>query len=74
MARIKGIIIPTAWDESGNILSLAIATDDEKEYLIEGPQNHIKLLSLLRQEVIANGTVRLAAKNWIIQAKSIRKK
>ena len=52
MASIKGIVIPAAWDQNGKIISLAIATDDEQEYLIETRQIFTKLKSLLREEVV----------------------
>ncbi|MGD1973077.1 MAG: hypothetical protein PVH85_18225 [Desulfobacterales bacterium] len=70
MACIKGIIIPAAWDQDGNIISLAIATDDEQEYLIETRQRITKLISLLRQEVVLNGTIEKTEKNKIIRVKS----
>ena len=74
MSCIKGIIIPAAWDKEGNAISLAIATDDEKEYLIDSLQGFSELLALLRQEVIATGTIKLTDKNWVIRVKSIRRK
>jgi hypothetical protein len=70
MACIKGIVIPAAWDQDGNIISLAIATDDEQEYLIETRQRITKLISLLRQEVVLNGTIEKTEKNKIIRVKS----
>lgn len=73
MSRIKGIIIPAAWDREGNAISLSIATYDEKEYLIDSHQSITELLSLLHQEVIAIGTISLSDKNWIIHAKSIQR-
>lgn len=74
MSCIKGIIIPAAWDKEGNAISLAIATDDEKEYLIDSHQSFAELLALLRQEVIATGTTKRTDKNWVIRVKSIRRK
>jgi len=70
MACIKGIVIPAAWDQAGNIISLAIATDDEDEYLIDTRQRITKLISLLRQEVVVNGTIKQTGKNKIIRVKS----
>lgn len=57
MDCIKGIIIPTAWDNDGNIISLAIATSDEQEYLIGNDGQITNLLPLLRQEVVAMGSI-----------------
>ena len=57
MDCIKGIIIPTAWDSDGNIISLAIATSDEQEYLIGNDGQITNLLPLLRQEVVVTGSI-----------------
>ena len=70
MTRIKGIVIPAAWDQNGKIISLAIATDDEQEYIIETRQIFTKLKSLLREEVVVTGTIRQTEKNKIIEVKS----
>ena len=70
MVCIKGIAIPAAWDQSGNIISLAIATDDEQEYLIDDHHRISKLLMFLRQKVLVTGTIRQTDKNKIIRVKS----
>ena len=70
MARIKGIVIPAAWDQNGKIITLAIATDDEKEYLIDSRRVVSKLIHLLRQEVVVTGTINQTRKNRYIQVKS----
>ena len=70
MACIKGIVIPAAWDQEGNIISLAIATNDEQEYLIDTRQRITKLISLLRQEVVVNGSIQQTGKNKIIRMES----
>ena len=33
--NVKGILIPFNWNQKGNVVSVAIATNDEKEYLVE---------------------------------------
>jgi hypothetical protein len=70
MDCIKGIVIPAAWDQNGKIISLAIATNDEQEYLIDTRQTVTKLISLLRQEVVVTGSIRKTEKNKIIRVKS----
>ena len=70
MDCIKGIVIPAAWDQNGKIISLAIATNDEQEYLIDTRQTVTKLISLLRQEVVVTGSIRKTKKNKIIRVKS----
>jgi hypothetical protein len=74
MACIKGIVIPAGWDPNGNIISVAIATDDEQEYIIDTRQKAPKLLSLLRQEVVVTGTIRKTEKNKIIRIKSFSRR
>lgn len=74
MACIKGIVIPAGWDPNGNIISLAIATDDEQEYIIDTHQKTAKLISLLRQEVVVTGTIRKTEKNKIIRIKSFSRR
>lgn len=70
MDCLKGIVIPAAWDQNGKIISLAIATNDEQEYLIDTRQTVTKLISLLRQEVVVTGSIRKTEKNKIIRIKS----
>ena len=74
MASIKGIVIPAAWDQNGEIISLAIAADDEQEYLIETRQIFTKLKSLLQEEVVVTGTIRQTEKNKIIEVKSYNRR
>ena len=72
MERIKGIIIPTDWDGNGNVISLAIATGDEQEYLIENHQQIANLWALLRQEVVVMGSIRCGKHNKTIKVSEIR--
>ena len=73
MICIEGIIIPANWDEKGNVVDLAIATSDEKEYLITDKNQVARLKPLLRQEVVIKGI--LKAKEWkdIISVKRLRR-
>lgn len=34
--RQTGIVIPSNWDERGNVLELTLQTDSDEEYLLEG--------------------------------------
>jgi hypothetical protein len=71
MERIKGIIIPTEWDGNGNVISLAIATCDEQEYLIENHQQIANLWTLLRREVVAMGSIKCVKKQKRIELSEI---
>ena len=73
MERIKGIVVPTDWDSNGNVISLAIATGDEQEYLIENHQQIANLWTLLRQEVIVMGSIKSRKKHRIIKVAKIQR-
>ena len=73
MICIEGIIIPANWDEKGNVVDLAIATSDEKEYLITDKDQVARLKPLLRQEVEIRGILRTNKGRKIIQVKRFSK-
>ena len=54
---IKGIIIPVDWDDKGNVVAIALSTNDEEEYLIEGKGKGGELRRFLREEMEINGFV-----------------
>ena len=63
---IRGIVIPTDWQENGHPRSLAIATYREQKYLVaEGPKCH-QLMSLLNERVVVSGKVHQVEKNMVI--------
>ena len=72
MDSIKGIVIPSDWDSNGNVISMAIATRNEEEYIIENHQKLLNLKELLRQEVVVNGSIKCRNNSKIINVKSIR--
>lgn len=72
MERIKGIVVPTNWDGNGNVISLAIATSDEQEYLIENHQQIADVWTLLRQEVVATGSIKCGQAHKIIYVSEIQ--
>jgi hypothetical protein len=71
MERLKGIVVPTEWDSFGNVISLAIATGDEQEYLIENNQQIESLRPLLRQEVVVMGSIKCCNDHKIIAVAQI---
>jgi hypothetical protein len=52
---IQGIVIPVAWNEKGEAISVAIATYNEGKYLVKDNIKGRELLSLLRKSVVVNG-------------------
>ena len=73
MICIEGLIIPANWDEKGNVVDLAIATSDEKEYLITDKDQVARLKPLLRQEVEIRGILRTKEGKRIIKVKKFSK-
>ncbi len=55
---IYGIVIPTDWDDQGNILKVAIVTYDEGKVIIAPDHRGIALMSCLRKAVQARGILR----------------
>ena len=54
----KGIIIPDAWDSSGNIVGISLHTHDEKTYVIEPSRIGNELYKYIRHSVLVNGKIR----------------
>ena len=72
MINVKGILIPVNWDKKGNVVSVAIATDDENEYLLEDEELSVKLKGQLRQVVEVSGVVKKTCGINIIKIKQWR--
>lgn len=72
MMNVKGILIPVKWDNKGNVVSVAIAADDEREYLVEEPEMAGKLKGRLRQVIEVSGVVKRARGKNIIKIKQWR--
>lgn len=73
MICLEGIIIPANWDDKGNVIDLAVATRDEKEYLITDKDQVARLKLLLRQEVEIKGILRIQKGRRIIKVKGFSK-
>ncbi|MBI5522301.1 MAG: hypothetical protein HY910_06715 [Desulfarculus sp.] len=54
---IRGVIIPTAWDQEGRIVTVGISANDEEEYLLERGPLASELIGLVQQEVEVRGRV-----------------
>ena len=53
-AVLDGVIIPSSWDENGQVIAASLAADDDHDYLIE---NSDKFIDLLGAEIQAEGMV-----------------
>ena len=54
---LKGILIPSNWDEKGNITSLKIASANEKEYVISNQDVSDMIATYLRKEITVTGVL-----------------
>ena len=54
---LKGILIPSNWDEKGNIISLKIASANEKEYVISNQDVSDMIATYLRKEITVTGVL-----------------
>jgi len=52
------VVIPTAWDNQGNVTGIAISSHDENEYQVDPKGKGPELLLHIRKEVEAAGVVR----------------
>jgi hypothetical protein len=55
---VTGVVIPTDWDEKGNVVGIAIYSHDETEYFVDKKGKGPELLPLIRKEVEATGVIR----------------
>jgi hypothetical protein len=58
VTEIRGVVIPTAWDDQGNVTGIAISSHDENEYQVDPKGKGPELLLHIRKEVEAAGVVR----------------
>ena len=65
--KIRGVVVPMAWDERGNVVAIALSTHDEDEYAIDKEGKGEELLSLIRKEIVANGIVTEREKKKVIR-------
>ena len=54
---LKGILVPSNWDEKGNITSLKIASANEKEYIISNQDLTDMITRYLRKEITVSGVI-----------------
>jgi hypothetical protein len=69
---IQGILIPSAWNEKGDIIAVVIATYKEEKYLVSDRSIVQKLLSLLRKRVIVSGIINRQDAKQVIDIKDVK--
>jgi hypothetical protein len=55
--RLRGVLIPTGWDDNGRPVELALADYAEQEYRIAPTADIMNLTGYLRREVDVTGRV-----------------
>ena len=69
---IRGIVIPVAWNEKGDVISVAIVTYNEEKYLVENNVKGQQLFSLLRKRVVIDGGLVIRDKIKAIEINNFR--
>lgn len=69
----KGILIPSAWDKTGNVLTISLSTFDEKEYCIESNNHWKELKALLRERVQISGVASRKKGKQTIRVKGFKR-
>ena len=72
VTKIRGVVIPTAWDDQGNVTGIAISSHDENEYQVDPKGKGPELLSHIRKEVEAAGVVREEEGKKIVRIKKYK--
>lgn len=57
--EIRGVIIATAWDRDGRVLTASLAGVDEQEYHLLPGQRAAELLGLVQKDVVVRGRLLL---------------
>jgi hypothetical protein len=58
LISVRGILVPVEWDESGRVLTTAVSTDQEDEFVIDNDNRGEELCVHLRAEVEVTGRLR----------------
>jgi hypothetical protein len=59
--EIRGVIIATAWDRDGRVLTASLAGMDEQEYHLLPGQRAAEVLGLVQKEVVLRGRLLVLA-------------
>ena len=56
---IKGLLVPSDWDEGGEIIAIALSTYSEKEYVIDRSPKGEELFAFVRQRAEIIGAAKM---------------
>jgi hypothetical protein len=70
--KTKGLVIPTDWDEKGNVSAVVISTHDEEDYTVKLNKKGRELLSFIREPVRVTGMLRMMDKDMILDVEQYK--
>lgn len=71
-ATISGIVIPVRWNETGTVVTIAIATYNEMRFIVDDTPAASRLMALLRMKVTVDGSTRLSGNDRFITVDAFR--
>jgi len=72
MITVQGIVVPSQWDEQGNVLAVGISMANERELLVLNDAPGRKLFRYIRQTVEVCGTLRKNMETGLKDAIKVR--
>lgn len=69
--RIRGILLPSDFDEFGTVTELILATADEGELLVTSADPDGDLIRFLRKEVVVEGELKQQATKKLLEIQTI---
>ncbi|MBN1635761.1 MAG: hypothetical protein JW920_04575 [Deltaproteobacteria bacterium] len=57
LISVQGIIIPADWDEHGEVITIAVSTHKEQEFLLENNRKGDELKDFVGLEMILSGFI-----------------
>jgi len=64
---LRGILIPEAWDEEGNVIRIALATAEEQYYPLDLSGKGKDVARLIREKVTVLGQIRKEGSQRILE-------
>jgi hypothetical protein len=64
---VRGILIPESWDQNGNIVTIAIATTEEENFLVDLKGRGKDVARLIREKVTVLGQIREEGNQRILE-------
>lgn len=69
---VSGIVIPVRWNETGSVVTIAIATYSEERFIVEESPLASQLMARLREKVTVDGSTRSSGNDRFITVDAFR--